>query len=108
MAYRIIVGVKWSEIHLRVRTMIRSVFEAAAAVHPDMHSLKSRAIYGVDVMLDTSFRPKLLEVTYCPDCTRACKYDTEDLVGGEIKGRDFFNDVFGCLFLNETTHVSPL
>ncbi|KAM3693701.1 hypothetical protein ACJW31_07G003500 [Castanea mollissima] len=100
--------VKWSEIHLRVRTMIRSVFEAAAAVHPDMHSPKSRAIYGVDVMLDTSFQPKLLEVTYCPDCTRACKYDTEALVGGEIKGRDFFNDVFGCLFLNETTHVSPL
>ncbi|KAL4613775.1 hypothetical protein ACB092_07G004600 [Castanea dentata] len=100
--------VKWSEIHLRVRTMIRSVFEAAAAVHPDMQSLKSRAIYGVDVMLDTSFQPKLLEVTYCPDCTRACKYDTEALVGGEIKGRDFFNDVFGCLFLNETTHVSPL
>ncbi|KAL4613765.1 hypothetical protein ACB092_07G003700, partial [Castanea dentata] len=100
--------VKWSEIHLQVRTMIQSVFEAAAAVHPDMHSLKSRAIYGVDVMLDTSFQPKLLEVTDCPDCTRACKYDTEALVGGEIKGRDFFNDVFGCLFLNETTHVSPL
>lgn len=42
--------------------MIRSVFEAAAAVHPEMHSPKSRAIYGVDVMLDASFCPKLLEV----------------------------------------------
>lgn len=62
MKIPVFVVVKWSEIHLRVRTMIRSVFEAAAAVHPDMHSPKSRAIYGVDVMLDTSFRPKLLEV----------------------------------------------
>lgn len=131
--------VKWLEIHLRIRKMIRSVFEAATAVHPEMHSPGSRAIYGVDVMLDSSFQPKLLEVctwnsecqlpviyifiyliqkndmlfvmkvTYCPDCTRACKYDTESIVGGGvIKGQDFFNDVFGCLFLNETTHVNPL
>lgn len=99
--------VKWSEINLRVRKMIRSVFEGAAVVHPEMHSPRSRAIYGVDVMLDSSFQPKLLEVTYCPDCTRACKYDIVG-EGGVIKGRDFFNDVFGCLFLNETTHVSPL
>lgn len=50
----------------------------------------------------------ILKVTYCPDCTRACKYDTEAVVGegGVIKGRDFYNDVFGCLFLKETTHVS--
>ncbi|GLT81160.1 hypothetical protein SLA2020_525630 [Shorea laevis] len=102
--------VKWLDIHQRVRSMIRSVFESAAAVHPEMHDPKSRAIYGVDVMLDNSFQPKLLEVTYCPDCTRACKYDTTSIMGGgeAIRSRDFFNDVFGCLFLNETTHVSQL
>ncbi|XP_004288983.1 PREDICTED: tubulin--tyrosine ligase-like protein 12 [Fragaria vesca subsp. vesca] len=102
--------VKWSDIHSRVKKMIRSVFEAAAKVHPEMHSPSSRAMYGVDVMLDTSFQPKLLEVTYCPDCTRACKYDMEAIVaGGEVvKARDFYNYVFGCLFLNETTHVTPL
>ncbi|KAK4761709.1 hypothetical protein SAY87_029593 [Trapa incisa] len=104
-------GVKWSDIHERTRKMIRSVFEAAATVHPEMHSPMSRAIYGIDVMLDSSFQPKLLEVTYCPDCTRACKYDMK-AVGrkGEetVKGRDFFNYVFGCLFLNESAHVSPL
>ncbi|PON41304.1 Tubulin--tyrosine ligase-like protein [Parasponia andersonii] len=101
--------VKWIDIHERVKGMIRSVFEAAAVVHPEMHNPTSRAIYGVDVMLDSSFQPKLLEVTYCPDCTRACKYDTEAILGGgAVNGRDFFNDVFGCLFLNETTHVSPV
>jgi len=42
--------------------MIRSVFEAAAVAHPEMHSPASRAMYGVDVMLDSSFQPKLLEV----------------------------------------------
>ncbi|PKA62164.1 hypothetical protein AXF42_Ash015048 [Apostasia shenzhenica] len=102
--------VKWLDIHPRVQSMIRSVFDSAAAVHPEMHSPFSRAIYGIDVMLDHLFMPKILEVTYCPDCTRACKYDTEAVVGdrGVIKGPDFFNVVFGCLFLGESKHVSPL
>ncbi|KAJ1439927.1 Tubulin-tyrosine ligase/Tubulin polyglutamylase [Sesbania bispinosa] len=102
--------VKWLDIHTRVRNMIRSVFEAAAVAHPEMHSPTSRAMYGVDVMLDSSFQPKLLEVTYCPDCTRACKYDMDIVVGegGVAKGCDFFNNVFRCLFLNENLQVSPL
>ncbi|KAK7328821.1 hypothetical protein VNO77_22945 [Canavalia gladiata] len=102
--------VEWLAIHTRVRNMIRSVFEAAAVAHPEMHSLTSRAMYGVDVMLDCSFQPKLLEVTYCPDCTRACKYDMDIVVGegGVAKGCDFFNNVFRCLFLNEISQVSPL
>ncbi|ESW10652.1 hypothetical protein PHAVU_009G227300 [Phaseolus vulgaris] len=102
--------VKWLDIHTRVRKMIRSVFEAAAVAHPEMHSPTSRAMYGVDVMLDSSFQPKLLEVTYCPDCTRACKYDMDIVVGegGVAKGVDFFNNVFRCLFLNETSQVSQL
>lgn len=58
------VTVKWLDIHQRVKSMIRSVFESAASVHPEMHDPKSRAMYGVDVMLDASFQPKLLEVCY--------------------------------------------
>ncbi|KAL2327273.1 hypothetical protein Fmac_020700 [Flemingia macrophylla] len=102
--------VKWLDIHTRIRNMIRSVFEAAAVAHPEMHSPTSRAMYGLDVMLDSSFQPKLLEVTYCPDCTRACRYDMDIVVGegGVAKGCDFFNNVFRCLFLNEISQVSPL
>lgn len=102
--------VKWLDIHQSIRNMIRSVFDSAAIVHPEMHSPFSRAMYGLDVMLDCWFMPKILEVTYCPDCSRACKYDTEAIVGGRrvMKGHDFFNIVFGCLFLDEMNHVSPL
>ncbi|CAM8966903.1 unnamed protein product [Rhodiola kirilowii] len=53
--------VKWLDIHERIKKMIKMLFEAAALVQPDMHNPKSRAIYGVDVMLDSSFQPKLLE-----------------------------------------------
>nr|ATB19768.1 putative tubulin-tyrosine ligase [Juniperus scopulorum] len=101
---------RWVGIHEKVRAMIRAVFESASALHPEMHCPTARAIYGVDVMIDSEFQPKLLEVTYCPDCTRACKYDVKAVVGsGEIiKGSEFFNDIFGCLFLNESRHVSQL
>ena len=54
--------VKWLEIHESIRSMIRCVFESAAAVHPEMQNPFSRAIYGVDVMLDSRFKPKILEV----------------------------------------------
>ncbi|KAK4713757.1 hypothetical protein R3W88_019664 [Solanum pinnatisectum] len=102
--------VNWLDIHSRIRNMIKSAFEAAAAVHPEMHHSKSRAMYGVDVMLDSRFQPKLLEITYCPDCTRAVTYDTEAVVGGgeTVKGKEFYNYIFGCLFLSETNHVSQL
>ncbi|KAL1214586.1 hypothetical protein V5N11_007481 [Cardamine amara subsp. amara] len=102
-------NVIWMDIHEKVKQMIRAVFVAAALAHPEMQSPKARAIYGVDVMLDSSFEPKILEVTYCPDCMRACKYDMETIDGkGIVKGRDFFNYVFGCLFLDETAHMTPL
>lgn len=102
--------VNWQDIHSRIRNIIKSAFEAAAAVYPEMHHSKSRAMYGVDVMLDCHFQPKLLEITYCPDCTRAVTYDTEAVVGGgeTVKGKDFYSYIFGCLFLNETNHVSQL
>lgn len=58
-------AVEWLEIHQRIRNMIQSVFESATRVHPEMHSPTSRAMYGVDVMLDCSFQPKLLEVYLC-------------------------------------------
>ena len=77
-------------------------------MHPEMHCPTTRAMYGVDVMLDNNFQPKILEVTYCPDYARAYKYDAKAMVGnGEIvKGRDSFNHAFGCLFLNESAHAS--
>ncbi|KAF0891340.1 hypothetical protein E2562_009500 [Oryza meyeriana var. granulata] len=53
--------VKWLEIHERIRDMIRCVFESATAVHPEMQNPFSRAMYGVDVMLDDKFSPKILE-----------------------------------------------
>eukprot|EP00850_Spirogloea_muscicola_P021034 SM000234S07894 [mRNA] locus=s234:175280:179850:+ [translate_table: standard] len=102
--------VHWVDIQTSVNRLLRDLFEAARCIHPEMQSEYSRAIYGCDIMLDSQFQPKLLEVTYCPDCTRATKYDMQSLAGdGRVyKGVDFFNDVFGCLFLNETRNMTRL
>lgn len=48
---------------------------------------QTRAIYGMDLMIDTNFQPKLLEMTFSPDCTRACKFTPT-----------FYNDIFETLF----------
>eukprot|EP00850_Spirogloea_muscicola_P018426 SM000168S02625 [mRNA] locus=s168:228587:233551:+ [translate_table: standard] len=102
--------VHWATIQTSVNRLLRDLFEAARCIHPEMQSEYSRAMYGCDIMLDNQFQPKLLEVTYCPDCTRATKYDMQSLAGdGRVyKGVDFINDVFGCLFLNETRNMTRL
>ncbi|KAL3685815.1 hypothetical protein R1sor_003837 [Riccia sorocarpa] len=103
-------NVRWKDIHEKVKLTLRKVFEAPGLVHPEMQSARARAMYGVDLMLDDNFEPKLLEVTYCPDCARACKYDVRKVVGdgGVMRGKDFVNSVFGCLFLNEETNMQRL
>ena len=62
-----------------------------------MNRDKSRAIYGIDVMLDSDLNPFILEVNFCPDCQRAVNYYPE-----------FTNQVFNCLFFEETDGVSFL
>ena len=60
-----------------------------------MHNQYARAIYGIDVMIDrTTFVPKILEVTYSPDCIRANKFYPS-----------FWNDVFEALYLGK---INPL
>lgn len=55
-----------------------------------MHNEKSRAMYGIDVMIDEeTMEPKLLEITFSPDCKRACTYYPS-----------FFNEVAETLFLD--------
>ena len=55
-----------------------------------MQSDKCRAIYGIDIMIDEkTMEPKLLEITFSPDCKRACEYYPT-----------FYNEVIETLYLN--------
>ncbi|CAI5529213.1 unnamed protein product, partial [Closterium sp. Naga37s-1] len=56
-------SVTWQSIDQSVQRMLRELLAAAVTVHPEMQPDDDtcRAIYGVDVMLDDHFQPKLLE-----------------------------------------------
>lgn len=68
----------------------------AACRHGNMgHYQRARALLGLDVMLETEeggggMRPRLLEVTYQPDCRRILQEHPQ-----------FLDEVFACLILDE-------
>lgn len=45
----------------------------------------------MDAMIEKdTFTPKLLEMTFSPDCNRACKYHPS-----------FYNDILNCLYFDQ-------
>ncbi|RHY27396.1 hypothetical protein DYB32_007816, partial [Aphanomyces invadans] len=91
----------WEAVKADIFKSIRAMFAAATANPPPLglgKSKKSRALYGVDVMLewtdDNKIHPVILETNFHPDCTRACKYF-----------KDFYNDLLNVVVLNNTDAV---
>ncbi|KAF8298668.1 hypothetical protein TcYC6_0072840 [Trypanosoma cruzi] len=92
------------DVYPKVLKMLRAAFGVVKVSGADRR--RCRAIYGVDVMLretldDTrgtkSLEPTLLEITYGPDCQRACKYHP-----------NFLNEVFRTLFLGTPANMTRL
>ncbi|KAH7460844.1 Tubulin--tyrosine ligase-like protein 12 [Phytophthora ramorum] len=98
----------WSMVYAEICSSIKKLFECATAQPPPLglgRCNKSRALYGVDVMLEWEeneetgeerLRPVILETNFQPDCTRACKYFPQ-----------FYNDLMNVLVLDrpdETAH----
>jgi hypothetical protein len=87
-------NIEWTPIYEGIKQSMKNIFLAASKNCPQMCDPYSRAIYGLDVMIDNENQPKVLEINYSPDCTRACKYTPE-----------FFDDIFRTLFLNDPSGV---
>jgi tubulin--tyrosine ligase-like protein 12 len=91
----------FAEVRQRIHEAIKKIFIAFQVKHgKDLEALpneafkRSRGLYGVDVMITDTYEPKILEVTFSPDCGRACKFNP-----------NFFNEVFGCLFFNDIKNM---
>jgi tubulin--tyrosine ligase-like protein 12 len=98
----------WDDVETSIFKMLRELLVAATSRNPPRgiaHSAQSRALYAADIMLAwrknsegcSVMEPKLLEVNWAPDCQRACEYYP-----------DFYDDVFGLLFLDEEKDVFKL
>lgn len=90
-------AILWESVEDSIVSMFKEVFECAIIERPPCgicESPQSRALYAADIMLewkdDGTIQPKLLEVNWTPDCKRACLYY-----------KDFYNDIFKLLFLDE-------
>ena len=44
--------VQWSGIHDKIKKMLRNTFIACGMKYPNMQDDKSRAVYGIDIMID--------------------------------------------------------
>ncbi|GAB5593508.1 hypothetical protein Unana1_08408 [Umbelopsis nana] len=71
-------GLNWASVQKEINDVLR-----AACSQPQPLGMKGKtpfkpfAVYGFDVMLTDERKPKIIEVNFSPDCTRACQYDAE-------------------------------
>lgn len=87
-------NIDWDIIYKKLKKQIEIVFLLAGKDCPQMINENSKAIYGVDAMIDADLEPKIVEINFQPDCTRACKFVPE-----------FYNDLFSTLFLDKPSGV---
>ncbi|GMS84324.1 hypothetical protein PENTCL1PPCAC_6499, partial [Pristionchus entomophagus] len=89
-------SLKWKDCEKKIHQSLRNILEKGSselAPRGVGKNKQSRAMYGVDVMLQWNedgkdVSPSILEINYMPDCTRACQYYP-----------DFADTVFNTLFL---------
>jgi hypothetical protein len=93
------IGFDWQgKILPKIHTTIRELFGGMTAAFPAMgESRNSRALYGVDVMLEIDsggVEVKLTEVTFCPANNAVCAAYEKD----EELYRNYNSDIFNCMF----------
>ena len=90
-------NIEWEPIYNKLKAKVKNVMLMACKDCPQMINYNSRAIYGLDVMLDEELDPYIIEINYQPDCTRACKFIPE-----------FYNDIFSTLFFEKESGMSKV
>ena len=90
-------NIEWDPIYQKLRTKVKNVMLMACKDCPQMINFNSRAIYGLDAMLDDQLEPHIIEINYQPDCTRACKFVPE-----------FYNDIFSTLFFEKDSGMTKV
>ena len=88
-------NIEWAPIYKKLQEKVKKIFLLACKDCPQMINYTSRAIYGLDAMIDDNLEPHVIEMNFQPDCTRACKFVPE-----------YYNDLFSTLFLEKESGMS--
>ena len=83
-------NIEWEPIYKKLKEKVKKIFVLASKDCPQMINYCSRAIYGLDAMIDEKCEPYVIEINFQPDCTRACNFIPE-----------FYNDIFNLLFFDK-------
>jgi tubulin--tyrosine ligase-like protein 12 len=83
-------NIEWDPIYNKLKAKVKKIFILASKDCPQMINYSSRAIYGLDAMIDENYEPYVIEINFQPDCTRACNFIPE-----------FYNDIFNLLFFDK-------
>lgn len=90
-------NIEWEPIYQKLKKKVKYVLLLACKDCPQMINYTSRAIYGLDAMIDSELEPHIIEINYQPDCTRACKFVPE-----------FYNDIFSTLYFEKDSGMNKV
>jgi hypothetical protein len=80
----------WKKFEQKVHQIVKDVFKAAVLYKPEIHNEKSRACYGIDIIVDEDLNPYILEVTFQPEFAYICELFP-----------NFLSQICRCMFLGE-------
>jgi len=87
----------WNKFEKRVHDIVKDVFKAAVLYKPEIHSEKSRACYGIDIIVDEDLNPFIMECTFQPEFAYICELFP-----------DFLSQVTRCMMYGEEDNFYKL
>lgn len=89
--------IKYEAVYERIKQALRELFIAVKEKYPGLKSDQCRALYGVDIMVDANYNPKILEMNFSPDINPAVLYF-----------KTFVKDMFDCFIFGEESKVDRI
>mmetsp|Transcript_38214 Transcript_38214/g.37715 ORF Transcript_38214/g.37715 Transcript_38214/m.37715 type:complete len:126 (-) Transcript_38214:26-403(-) len=87
----------YEKFRLKVHSLVKEVFRAAALYKPEIHNPNCRALYGIDILPTSKLEPYILEVTFMPELTHVCKVQEK-----------YLSQINRCMFLGESDGMTRL
>ena len=87
-------GTEWAVVQQKIVDIVKSTLAVCVHDMPGLQASNARALYGIDVIIDTDLQPKLMEITFSPNLESILSQNSS-----------FFDDVLRCLYLGEESRV---